>query len=227
MITHRRRENKHAMDLFEYISDRWDKVALQGLLHVSAVVQCTILAAVLGVGIGVAVYRSPIGSAVATALASTILTVPSFALLGLLIPVLGLGVNTTVVALVLYALLPIVRNTIVGLGGVDPAVSDAARGIGMSRFGVLTRVELRLAWPAILAGMRVATQMLMGIAVIAAYAKGPGLGSEVFSGLTNAGSTNSLNQALTGTLGVVVLALVLDAVYVLINRMTVSRGVRG
>ena len=97
----------------------------------------------------------------------------------------------------------------------------------MSRFGVLTRVELRLAWPAILAGMRVATQMLMGIAVIAAYAKGPGLGSEVFSGLTNAGSTNSLNQALTGTLGVVVLALVLDAVYVLINRLTVSRGVRG
>ncbi|ANN21393.1 MULTISPECIES: ABC transporter permease [Amycolatopsis] len=215
------------MNLFEYISDRWDRLALQGLLHVSAVVQCTIIAAVLGVVIGVAVYRSPIGSAVATALASTILTVPSFALLGLLIPVFGLGVNTTVIALVLYALLPIVRNTIVGLGGVDPAVSDAARGIGMSRFGVLTRVELRLAWPAILTGMRVATQMLMGIAVIAAYAKGPGLGSEVFSGLTNAGSTNSLNQALTGTLGVVVLALVLDAVYVLINRLTVSRGVRG
>lgn len=215
------------MNLFEYISDRWDRLALQGLLHVSAVVQCTIIAAVLGVVIGVAVYRSPIGSAVATALASTILTVPSFALLGLLIPVFGLGANTTVIALVLYALLPIVRNTIVGLGGVDPAVSDAARGIGMSRFGVLTRVELRLAWPAILAGMRVATQMLMGIAVIAAYAKGPGLGSEVFSGLTNAGSTNSLNQALTGTLGVVVLALVLDAVYVLINRLTVSRGVRG
>ncbi|WP_181775962.1 ABC transporter permease [Amycolatopsis pittospori] len=215
------------MNLFEYISDRWDRLALQGLLHVSAVVQCTILAAVLGVLIGVAVYRSPVGSAVATALASTILTVPSFALLGLLIPVLGLGANTTVVALVLYALLPIVRNTIVGLSGVDPAVSDAARGIGMSRVGVLTRVELRLAWPAILAGMRVATQMLMGIAVIAAYAKGPGLGSEVFSGLTNAGSTNSLNQALTGTLGVVVLALVLDAVYVLINRLTVSRGVRG
>ncbi|MFC3450456.1 ABC transporter permease [Amycolatopsis speibonae] len=215
------------MNLFEYISDRWDRLALQGLLHVSAVVQCTIIAAVLGVVIGVAVYRSPVGSAVATALASTILTVPSFALLGLLIPVFGLGANTTVIALVLYALLPIVRNTIVGLGGVDPSVSDAARGIGMSRFGVLTRVELRLAWPAILAGMRVATQMLMGIAVIAAYAKGPGLGSEVFSGLTNAGSTNSLNQALTGTLGVVVLALVLDAVYVLINRLTVSRGVRG
>lgn len=162
------------MDVFEYVADRWDRLSLQAFLHVSAVVQCTVLATVIGVVIGVAVYRSPAGSALATALASTILTIPSFALLALLIPVFGLGADTTVVALVLYALLPIVRNTIVGLAGVDPAVSDAARGIGMSRLGVLTRVELRLAWPAILAGMRVATQMLMGIAVIAAYAKGPG-----------------------------------------------------
>lgn len=215
------------MNILEYVSDRWDRLSLQALLHVSAVMQCTILAAIIGVLIGVAVYRSPVGSALATALASTILTVPSFALLGLLIPVLGLGADTTVVALVLYALLPIVRNTIVGLGGVDPAISDAAKGIGISRFGVLTRVELRLAWPAILAGMRVATQMLMGIAVISAYAKGPGLGSEVFSGLSNAGSANSLNQAITGTVGVVILALLLDGVYVLINRLTVSRGVRG
>ncbi len=215
------------MNLFEYISDRWSKLGLEAYLHASLVVQCTVLAAVLGVVIGVAVYRSPVGSALATALASTILTVPSFALLGLLIPLSGLGSTTAVIALVLYALLPIVRNTIVGLDGVDPAVVDAARGIGMSRFGVLTRVELRLAWPAILAGMRVATQMLMGIAVIAAYAKGPGLGSEVFSGLTNAGSANSLNQAITGTVGVVILALVLDGVYVLIKRLTISRGVRG
>lgn len=214
------------MNLFQYVSDRWSRLWLQGLLHVSAVVQCTIIAAVIGVIIGIAVYRSPLGSALATALASTILTVPSFALLGLLIPVFGLGSTTTVVALVLYGLLPIVRNTIVGLAGVDPAISDAAKGIGMSRFGVLTRVELRLAWPAILTGMRVATQMLMGIAVIAAYAKGPGLGGEVFDGLTNAGSANSLNQALTGTLGVVILALVLDGVYVVIKRLTISRGVR-
>ncbi|MFD2471567.1 ABC transporter permease [Amycolatopsis silviterrae] len=215
------------MNLFEYISDRWGRLLLQAWLHTSMVVQCTILAAILGVLIGIAVYRSPIGSAVATALASTILTVPSFALLGLLIPLSGLGSTTAVIALVLYGLLPIVRNTIVGLDAVDPAITDAARGIGMSRVSVLTRVELRLAWPAILTGMRVATQMLMGIAVIAAYAKGPGLGAEVFSGLTNAGSTNSLNQALTGTVGVVILALVLDGIYVLIKRFTISRGVRG
>ncbi|GAA1967164.1 ABC transporter permease [Amycolatopsis minnesotensis] len=190
-------------------------------------VQCTIIAAVLGVLIGVAVYRSPIGSALATALASTILTIPSFALLGLLIPIFGLGSRPAVIALVLYGLLPIVRNTIVGLGGVDPAISDAAKGIGMSRLGVLSRVELRLAWPAILAGMRVATQMLMGIEVIAAYAKGPGLGGEVFSALSNAGSANDVNQAVTGTVGVIILALILEGIYAIIARLTVSRGVRG
>jgi osmoprotectant transport system permease protein len=215
------------MTLFDYVADRWDRLSLQALLHVSEVVQSTIIAAVVGVLIGVAVYRSPVGSAVATALASTILTIPSFALLGLLIPVFGLGATPTVIALVLYALLPITRNTIVGLAGVDPAVADAAKGIGMSRVSVLTRVEMRLAWPAILAGMRVATQMLMGIAVIAAYAKGPGLGGEVFLGLTRAGSANATNQALAGTLGVVILALLLEGVYFLIARLTVSRGIRG
>ncbi len=215
------------MTLLEYVADRWDRLSLQALLHVSEVVQATFIAAVAGVLVGVAVYRSPAGSAVATALASTILTIPSFALLGLLIPVFGLGATPTVIALVLYALLPITRNTIVGLAGVDPAVVDAARGIGMSRTAVLTRVELRLAWPAILAGLRVATQMLMGIAVIAAYAKGPGLGSEVFLGLVRAGSANATNQALAGTLGVVVLALLLEGVYFLIARYTISRGIRG
>ncbi|MEU7818793.1 ABC transporter permease [Pseudonocardia sp. NPDC049154] len=214
------------MNLWQYVTERWDRLSLQALLHLSGVVQCTILAAIIGVGVGIAVYRSPAGSAVATALSSTVLTIPSFALLGLLIPIVGLGVTPSVIALTLYGLLPIVRNTIVGLAGVDPAVSDAAKGIGMSRAGVLTRVELRMAWPAILTGMRVSAQMLMGIAVIAAYAKGFGLGSEVFSGLTRAGSANSLNQALAGTLGVVILALLLDGVFVLIARLTVSKGVR-
>ncbi|GAA4545635.1 ABC transporter permease [Pseudonocardia xishanensis] len=214
------------MSLWQYVAERWDRLSLQAWLHVSGVVQCTILAAIIGVGVGILVYRSSAGSAIATALSSTILTIPSFALLGLLIPIVGLGVTPSVIALTLYGLLPIVRNTIVGLAGVDPAVSDAAKGIGMSRAGVLTRVELRLAWPAILTGMRVSAQMLMGIAVIAAYAKGFGLGSEVFSGLTRAGSANSLNQALAGTLGVVILALILDGIFVLISRLTVPRGIR-
>lgn len=212
--------------LWEFITDRWPRLSGEALQHASVVIQCTLIAALIGVLVGIAVYRSPLGSTIATALASTILTIPSFALLGLLIPFVGLGVAPTVTALVLYGLLPIVRNTIVGLGGVDAAVTDAARGIGMNRLLVLTRVELRLAWPAILAGMRVSTQMLMGIAAIAAYAKGPGLGTEIFSGLNRAGAANALNQALAGTIGIVLMALLIDGLYLLVARLTTSRGIR-
>jgi osmoprotectant transport system permease protein len=215
------------VNFLDYVASRWQLLLVNSYQHVSMVVQCIVLATVIGVLVGVAVYRSPAGAAIATALSSAILTVPSFALFGLLLPFLGLGVAPSVVTLVLYALLPIVRNTIVGLSTVDQPVLDAARGIGMSRFSVLTRVELRLAWPAILAGMRVSTQMLMGIAAIAAYAKGPGLGNLIFTGLSQVGGANAVNMAVAGTLGVIILALVLDALYVLIGRLTTSRGIRG
>ncbi len=185
-----------------------------------------LIATAVAVCVGIVVYRSRWGSAAATAAASIILTVPSFALLGLLIPVLGLGVRPTVTALVLYALLPILRNTIIGLAAVDPAVSDAARGVGMNRIRILARIELPLAWPSILAGMRVSTQMSMGILAMAAYAKGPGLGNLIFTGLARLGSPTAVPQALTGTVLIIVLALLLDAVLVLVGRLTTSRGIR-
>lgn len=195
-------------------------------LHVSAVVQSVLIAAVVSIAIGALVYRSPAGSAAATAAASIILTIPSFALLGILIPVLGLGVPPTITALVLYALLPILRNTIVGLSSVDPAVTDAARGVGMNRLRVLTVIELPLAWPAILAGMRISTQLIMGILAIAAYAKGPGLGNLIFSGLSRLGTPTAVPQALTGTVLIVLLALLLDALLVLAGRLTTPGGIR-
>jgi osmoprotectant transport system permease protein len=185
-----------------------------------------VVATLLGVLIGVATYRSEWAGNFATLSTSGILTIPSLAMIGLLIPVVGLGVPPTVIALTLYGLLPIVRNSIVGLRGVDPALVDAARGIGMSRAAQLLRVELPLAWPPILTGIRVSTQMLMGIAAIAAYASGPGLGNEIFRGIASLGSKNALNQVLAGTLGIIVLALLFDAAYVLLGRLTIPRGIR-
>lgn len=212
--------------LWDFVSERRQQLLTDSYLHVSAVVQSVVIAGVIAVLIGIAVYRSPIGSAVATGLASTVLTLPSFALLGLLIPILGLGVAPTVTALVLYGLLPIIRNTIIGLAAVDPAITDAARGVGMNRLRVLGRIELPLAWPSILAGIRVSTQMLMGILAIAAYAKGPGLGNLIFSGLSRVGSPTAVPQALTGTVLIVILALVLDGLLVLLGRFTTPRGLR-
>ncbi|MBL1080384.1 ABC transporter permease [Streptomyces actinomycinicus] len=215
------------MSFWEYLGSRHQQLLTDAFQHASAVFQCMVLATVTGVLTGIATYRSAWAGNLATTATSSILTVPSLAFIGLLIPVVGLGVPPTVIALTLYGLLPIVRNAIVGLRGVDPALVDAARGIGMSGPMRLARVELPLAWPPILTGIRVSTQMLMGIAAVAAYASGPGLGNEIFRGLASLGSRNALNQVLAGTLGIVILALLFDAAYVLIGRLTIPRGIRG
>ncbi|GAA2421633.1 MULTISPECIES: ABC transporter permease subunit [Streptomyces] len=214
------------MNFWEYLAGRHQQLLTDAYQHASAVFQCMVVATVLGVLIGVATYRSEWAGNLATTATATVLTVPALALIGLLIPVVGLGVAPTVIALTLYGLLPVVRNAIVGLRGVDPALVDAATGIGMSRPARLLRIELPLAWPPILTGIRVATQMLMGIAAIAAYASGPGLGNVIFRGLASLGSANALNQVLAGTLGIIVLALLFDAAYVLIGRLTIPRGIR-
>ncbi|MFE9025819.1 ABC transporter permease [Streptomyces iakyrus] len=214
------------MNFWEYLANRHQQLLTDAYQHASAVFQCMVVATLLGVLIGVATYRSEWAGNLATTTTATILTVPALALIGLLIPLVGLGVPPTVVALTLYGLLPVVRNAIVGLRGVDPTLVDAATGIGMSRPARLLRVELPLAWPPILTGIRVSTQMLMGIAAIAAYASGPGLGNVIFRGLASLGSANALNQVLAGTLGIIVLALLFDAVYVLIGRLTIPRGIR-
>lgn len=214
------------MNFWEYLVNRHQQLLTDAYQHASAVFQCMVVATVLGVLIGVATYRSEWAGNLATTTTATILTVPALALIGLLIPIVGLGVPPTVVALTLYGLLPVVRNAIVGLRGVDPTLVDAATGIGMSRPARLLRVELPLAWPPILTGIRVSTQMLMGIAAIAAYASGPGLGNVIFRGLASLGSANALNQVLAGTLGIIILALLFDAAYVLIGRLTVPRGIR-
>ncbi|MFC5217480.1 ABC transporter permease [Streptomyces coerulescens] len=214
------------MSFWEYLGNRHQQLFADALQHASAVLQCMVVATVIGVLIGVATYRSEWAGNLATLTTSGILTIPSLAMIGLLIPIVGLGVAPTVIALTLYGLLPIVRNSIVGLRGVDPSLVDAAKGIGMSRLTRLLKVELPLAWPPILTGIRVATQMLMGIAAIAAYASGPGLGNVIFRGLASLGSANALNQVLAGTVGIIILALLFDAAYVLIGRLTIPRGIR-
>ncbi|MFF8228668.1 ABC transporter permease [Streptomyces caelestis] len=214
------------MNFWEYLAGRHQQLLTDAYQHASTVFQCMVVATVLGVLIGVVTYRSEWAGNLATTATATVLTVPALALIGLLIPVVGLGVAPTVIALTLYGLLPVVRNAIVGLRGVDPSLVDAATGIGMSRPARLLRIELPLAWPPILTGIRVATQMLMGIAAIAAYASGPGLGNVIFRGLASLGSANALNQVLAGTLGIIVLALLFDAAYVLIGRLTIPRGIR-
>jgi len=212
--------------VIQYVSDRWEQILFAGWQHFSLVVQCLVLGTVLAVALAALCYRSPRLTAVANSVSAVGLTIPSFALIGLLIAPLGFGVPPAVVVVTFFAALPVLRNAVVGLAGVPPATVEAARGLGMSRAATFLRVELPMAWPVIQAGMRVSAQMVMGVAAVAAYVLGPGLGGFIFSGLSRLGGANSLASVLTGVVAVVVVALILDGLLVLLGRLTTSRGIR-
>jgi osmoprotectant transport system permease protein len=212
--------------LIDYFNQRRSQITYDGLQHVSLVVQCVILATIIALVVAIAVYRSNWATQLAEGVGAIGLTIPSFALLGLLIAPLGLGVLTSVVAVTFYALLPILRNAVVGLAGVDRSLIESARGIGMSRFRTLWQVEIPLAWPVILNGIRVSTQMVMGIAAVAAYVLGPGLGGYIFEGLSRLGGSGALPATVIGTVGVIILAFILDVLLLLVGRVTTSRGIR-
>jgi osmoprotectant transport system permease protein len=212
--------------VWDYVVDRRGQIAYQALQHVSLVVQCVLLGTVIAMAVAMAVYRSPRATALANGVSAVGLTIPAFALLGILLAPFGFGITPAVIAVTFYAALPVLRNAVVGLAGVDRSLVESARGMGMSRPATLLRVEIPLAWPVILAGVRTSTQMVMGIAAIAAYVLGPGLGGFIFTGLSRLGGANALNSALTGTIAVVLLALVLDLLLVLAGRLTTPRGIR-
>ncbi len=212
--------------LFTFWSRRWDDILELAVQHIAVVALSVLLATVIGVLIGIAVWNRPVPRSLTIAAAGVALTIPSLALLALITPLFGLGWTPTVISLIFYSLLPIVRNTAVGLREVSPAIMESAKGMGMSPAKILFTIQLPIAWPIILTGVRVAAQLTIGIAAIAAYVAGPGLGQLIFQGLSSLGSKNALNFALSGTLGVVVLALLVDGAFVLITRLTTSRGLR-
>jgi osmoprotectant transport system permease protein len=214
------------VNFFEYMAYSWDHVLELAIGHALVVAISLALDIVIGVSLGVLVYRRESVASVVLAITSTFLTIPSLALFGIFIPIFGLGYLPAVVALVMYGLLPILRNTVTGLQSVDPAVAESAQGMGMSARERLLRIELPLAWPVIIAGVRVSTMLLLGIAAIAAVVNGPGLGDDIFAGLARIGGANALNLVLGGTVGIIVLALLFDTFFNLLGRLTTSRGIR-
>ncbi|TWH01981.1 osmoprotectant transport system permease protein [Nocardioides sp. J9] len=212
--------------MWEFISERRASLAFDAYQHTSLVLQCVLLATVIAVVAAALITRAPRLEPVANAVSAIGLTLPSLALIGLLIPLSGLGTTTAVVAVTFYAVMPILRNAVVGFAQVDATLLESARGMGMSELRTLTRIRLPLAWPVILAGVRVSTQMSMGVAAIAAYVIGPGLGKYIFTGLATDGGANSVNNAVVGTFGIVLIALVADALLLLLGRLTISKGIR-
>ena len=187
--------------------------------HIGLVAISTAIAALIGLPLGVLVARHPAWRRPVLGLANVFQTIPSLALFGLLIPVFGIGAWTAISALVVYALLPIVRNTYVGITGVDPAVREAGRGMGMTEGELLRLVELPLAAGVILTGVRIATVVSVGIATIAAAIGAGGLGVYIFRGVATVDNT----LILAGAIPAALLALLADAVLGFVERRLVWR----
>jgi len=185
--------------------------------HLYLVTVSTGLAIVIGVPVGVLLTRRPAWRTPVLGVANVLQTIPSLALFGFLIPlpfIGGIGATTAIAALVVYALLPIVRNTYTGIAGVDPAVREAGRGMGMTDWQLLTQVELPLGGGVILAGVRVATVVSVGTATIAAAIGAGGLGVYIFRGVAVVDDT----LILAGALPAALMALAADGLLGLAER---------
>jgi osmoprotectant transport system permease protein len=185
--------------------------------HVVLVVIAMLIAILIGVPLGMYVVQRPALRAIALGIANIFQTIPSLALFGFLIPIPfigGIGKRTAIVALVLYALLPILRNTYVGLSSIDPTILEAAEAMGMTHAQILFRVRFPLALAVILAGIRTATIITIGVATIAAAIGAGGLGTFIFRGV----ALVSDSLILAGAIPAAVLALLADFLLGLVER---------
>jgi len=195
-----------------------------GLLgqHLLLVSISTAVAVAIGVPVGILLTRRPAWRGPVLGIANVFQTIPSLALFGILIPlpfIGGIGARTAIVALIVYALLPIIRNTYTGIAGVDPAVREAGRGMGMTDGELLRRVEVPLAASVILAGIRVATVIGVGVATIAAAVGAGGLGVYIFRGVATVDDT----LILAGALPAALLALAADMLFGVLERRVAWR----
>ena len=166
------------------------------------------LAIIIGVSLGVLITRKrSLYNPIITA-AGVIYTIPSLALFGFMIPIVGIGFTPAVIALTLYSLLAIIRNTAVGLDSVDEAIIEAARGMGMTNQQILLQVELPLALPVIFAGVRIAAVSTISLATLASYFGAHSLGSLIFEGIAAGGLRN--DKVAAGAMGAALLAIIFD-----------------
>jgi osmoprotectant transport system permease protein len=196
-----------------------DKLAEQTLQHIGLTFISLFIAVLIGLPLGIFITRKKQFSGAILGVAGVLQTIPSIALLGFMIPVLGIGAKPAIVALLLYALLPIIRNTYTGITGVDAAVKEAAMAMGMNKWQVLFKVELPLAMPVIFAGIRTATVITVGVATLASYIAAGGLGEFIFGGI----SLNNTNMILAGAIPAAMLAILFDFLLARLQKLNIKK----
>lgn len=194
------------LDVLSLYSERWEffiKLAIQHL-QISAI--AIFIATVIGLALGVIISEFKGTSTIIMSLVNFIYTIPSISLLGFLIPLSGIGNGTAIIALTVYALLPMVRNTYTGIDGIDPDIIEASKGIGSTQFQILYKVKLPLALIVILSGFRNMVTMTIALAGIASFIGAGGLGVAIYRGIT----TNNQAMTVAGSILIAVMALMFD-----------------
>ena len=213
------------MELLQYALDNLDLLLTRTVEHISLVGVAVGIATLTGVPIGIAITKNEQAARWVLYVASIIVTIPSIALFGIMIPVLsifghGIGYVPAVIAVLLYSQLPIIRNTYTAINNVNPALREAARGIGMSPNQRLRLVEIPLAVPVIMAGVRTAVVLNIGVMAIAAYIGAGGLGTFISRGI----SQSDPRQLIVGAIAVSLLAIIVDYGLLFVQKRLTPKG---
>jgi osmoprotectant transport system permease protein len=215
------------METIQFISQNLGLLGMRTLEHISLVSIAVGIAIITGVPTGIAITQNERAAKVVLYIASMIMTIPSVALFGMMIPILskigqGIGYLPAVIAVMLYSQLPVIRNTYTAINNVDPALREAALGMGMTPLQRLKSVEIPLAVPVIMAGVRTAVVMNIGIMAVAAYIGAGGLGTFISRGI----SQTDGRQLITGALAVSLLAIFADFLLAWLQRRLTPAGIR-
>lgn len=210
------------MSFLEFVFDRRDDILASLTRHIWLTAVSVFIATLVGVILGVLIVRFGKLAAPTLGAAGVVQTIPGIALLGLMIPIFGIGVLPAIVALSIYAILPIVRNTYTGIAGVDPTLIEAGIGMGMTSRQLLMLVQLPLALPVMMAGIRTATVISVGVATLASPIGAGGLGDQIFRGIHMVDN----NMIFAGAIPAALLALALDALLGFLERRLTPRNHR-
>jgi len=208
--------------LFQYISANTSTITFRLVEHIQLTAFAMVVAILIGVPLGIIISYVKQLNKPTMAVINLIQAIPSLALLGFLIPLLGIGAPPTIFMVVVYSLLPIVKNTFAGLSNQNPEMLEAAKGIGMTRLQVLFKVKLPLALPIIMAGVRISAVLSVGLVTLGAFIGAGGLGLIIHTGMSRANS----NMVLAGAIPACILALLVDFVASLIEKAVTPKSFR-
>src|SRR5476651_833183 len=211
--------NEQQQTFWDFMRQQSGKLLEQTIQHIGLTFISLFIAVLIGLPLGIFITRKKQFSGAILGIAGVFQTIPSIALLGFLIPVLGIGAKPAIFALLLYALLPIIRNTYTGITEVNPSIKEAAKAMGMGYWQVLFKVEIPLAMPVILAGIRTATVINVGVATLASLIAAGGLGEFIFGGI----SLNNTNMILAGAIPAALLAIIFDFLLSLVQKLNFKK----